>query len=171
MTDAIREVETDRVAVYPSRALRPVPGFTFAVPRGWVLEESPDALAAVHTPEAVDGFWVNALISSDRVARSVDLPHAAAATLARLQQRCPEATVTMEKFARFGERATYLRGVELTAPGSDRRLAQLQAMFFAPVEGPGTTVDLFQIIGTCLQPQLERFGADMVGIVASFRFT
>src|SRR5262245_9587393 len=104
---------TARVAVYPSAMIRPVPSFIFTVPAGWVLDEAPDALVVVRTAEQVDGFWVNAILSHDRVPRAVDFKQAAKATWARVQQASPDAKVTMERLARFGTNVVYLRGVEM----------------------------------------------------------
>ena len=85
-------------------------------PAGWLLDESADSLAVVRTPEEVDGFWVNAIISHDRVPRAVDFEAAAKTTWARIKQSSPDATPTLEKMARFGNNVVYLRGVELKAP-------------------------------------------------------
>ena len=147
-----------------------MPPFVFAVPKGWVLDEAPDALGLVRTPEQVDGFWVNALVTSDRVASSVDLEAAAKATWARVQRESPGATVGMERVARFGDNVVYLRGIELEAPQSKRPLAQIQGLFLAPpVEGARTT-DVFQIIGTAPRDAMATFGAVFVALVASFQF-
>jgi hypothetical protein len=151
--------------------LRPIPSFVFSVPRGWLLDEAADALAVVRTPEEVDGFWVNALISHDRVPRAVDFEAAAKTTWVRIKQASPDATPTLEKMARFGTNVAYLRGVELTAPKSGRKLGQLHALFFAPVEGEGKTVDLFQIVGTSPNDAMERFAPAFLEIIGSFRFT
>jgi hypothetical protein len=162
--------EGPAVAVYPSARLRPVPPFVFAVPKGWVLDEAPDALAVVRTPQQVEGFWVNALITSDRVAASVDLEAATKATWARVQRESPGATVGMERVARFGKNDVYLRGIELEAPQSKRKLAQIQALFLAPpVEGARTT-DVFQIIGTSPSEVMQSFGPVFVALIASFEF-
>ncbi|HEX6237730.1 MAG TPA: hypothetical protein VFZ68_11080 [Acidimicrobiales bacterium] len=162
---------TARVAVYPSAMVRPVPPFLFSVPPGWVLDEAPDALVVVRTPEEVDGFWVNAILSHDRVPRSVDFKQAAQATWARLQRSAPSAKVTMERLARFGTNVVYLRGVDLTAPQSGRALAQLHAMFFAPAAEDGKTVDFFQLVATSPEEHMDRFGPAFVEMVGSFRFT
>jgi hypothetical protein len=162
---------TARVAVYPSAMIRPVPPFIFSVPPGWVLDDAPDALVVARTAEQVDGFWVNAILSHDRVPRAVDFKQAAQATWARLQQTSPSAKVTMERLARFGTNVVYLRGVELQAPKSGRPLAQLHALFFAPAPEHGKTVDFFQLIATSPEDHMERFGPAFVELVGSFRFT
>lgn len=162
---------TARVAVYPSDAIKPVPAFVFSVPDGWVLDEGPDALVVVHTPEEVDGFWVNLMVSQDRVARAIDHKAAAQATWARLVSNSPEAKVTMERMVRFDERITYLRAVELTSPKSGRALAQLHALFFAPAADDAKTQDVFQLIGTCPADQAERWGKDFLEVIGSFRFS
>lgn len=162
---------TARVAVYPSASIKPVPSFIFSLPDGWVLDDAPDALVVARTAEQVDGFWVNAILSHDRVPRAVDFTSAAQATWARLQQSSPQAKVTMERLARFGSNVVYLRGAELAAPQSGRALAQLHALFFAPTSEGGKTVDFFQVIATSPQDQMERFGPAIVELVGSFRFT
>ena len=143
----------------------------FSVPEGWILDEAPDALVVVRTPEEVDGFWINAILSHDRVARAVDYQVAAKATWDRLAATSPDAKVTMERLARFGTNVVYLRGVELSAPKSNRPLAQLQALFFAPVEGEGKTVDFFQFIATTPEPLMETYGPAFLEMIGSFRFT
>jgi hypothetical protein len=171
-TERVRPPDlTARLATYPGSMLRPIPSFVFSVPRGWLLDEAADALAVVRTPEEVDGFWVNALISHDRVPRAVDFEAAAKTTWVRIKQASPDATPTLEKMARFGTNVVYLRGVELTAPKSGRKLGQLHALFFAPVEGEGKTVDLFQIVGTSPNDVMERFAPAFLEIIGSFRFT
>jgi hypothetical protein len=162
---------TARLAVYPGEMIRPIPSFVFSVPRGWLLDEAADAIAVVRTPEEVDGFWVNAIISHDRVPRAVDFEAAAKTTLARVKQSSPDANPTLEKMARFGTNVVYLRGVELKAPQSGRELGQLHALFFAPAEGEGKTVDFFQIVGTAPANLMERFAPAFLEIIGSFRFT
>jgi len=162
---------TARVAVHPSAAIRPVPPFIFSVPAGWVLDEAPDALVVARTAEQVDGFWVNAILSHDRVPRAVDFKEAAQATWSRLRQSSPSARVTMERLARFGPNVVYLRGVELSAPRSGRPLAQMHALFFAPTGDEGKTVDFFQLIATSPLDHMETYGPAFVELVGSFRFT
>jgi hypothetical protein len=159
------------MAVYPGQMIRPIPSFVFSVPTGWALDEAPDALAVVRTPEEVDGFWVNAIISHDRVARAVDFEAAAKTTWARLKRTNPEATSNVEKMARFGANIVYLRGVELKAPKSGRELAQLHAIFFAPARDEGKTVDFFQIVATCPSDLMDRFAPGFLEVIGSFRFT
>lgn len=158
------------MAVYPSSTLRPVPSFVFAVPAGWELDEAPNALAVVRTPQQVDDFWVNAIISHDRVARTVDLDAAAKATWARIQQETPSASVSMERVARFGANVVYLRGVELEAPQSGRKLAQLHALLFAPPVEGAKTADFFQIIATAPFDRMPNFGPVFVALISSFQF-
>jgi hypothetical protein len=161
---------TSRVVAYPSKMLRPVPSFVFSVPQGWVLDEAPDAIGVVRTPEEIDGFWVNAIVSHDRVPRSVDFKQAAQFTFAKLKHSSPDAKVTMERLARFGSNVVYLRGVELSAPKTGRALAQLHALFFAPADDTGKTVDFFQIIATAPTDTMGRFGNSFVEMISSFRF-
>jgi hypothetical protein len=161
---------TSRIVVYPSQMLRPVPSFMFSVPQGWVLDEAPDALAVVRSPKEVDGFWVNAILSHDRVPRSVDFKQAAQVTFAKLLKSSPEAKATMERLARFGNNVVYLRGVEMPAPKSGRLLAQIHGLFFAPAEGEGKTVDFFQFTATAPADLMGRFSNAFVEMISSFRF-
>lgn len=169
---AAKQSPTSRVVAYPSKLIRGIPNFVFSVPLGWVLDEAPDALAVVRTPEEIDGFWVNAILSHDRVPRSVDFKQAAQYTFKRLQQGAPDATATMERLARFGSNVVYLRGVEMSAPKTGRALGQLHALFFAPVDpdDKGKTVDFFQFIATAPADQMNRFGPAFVELISSFRF-
>lgn len=159
-----------RVVVYPSATLRPVPSFVFAVPAGWVVDEVPDALAVVRTPEQVDDFWINATLTHDRVGQGVDLEKAAQATWARIQADSPGAKASMERMARFGANIVYLRGVEVPAPQSGRALAQLQALLFAPSVEGAKTADFFQIICTSPAEQMPAFGPVFVALISSFQF-
>lgn len=161
---------TSRLAFYPSEVIKPIPSFVFSVPEGWVVDEAPDALAVVRLPQQVDGFWINALLSHDRVPRSVDFKQAAQLTWARLKQANPDAKPEMERLARFDANVVYLRGVEVKAPQSGRSLAQLHALFFAPAPDEGKTVDFFQFIGTSPSEHMERFGPNFVEMIGSFRF-
>jgi len=162
---------TDRLAVYPGRMIRPIPGFVFTVPQGWVMDEAPDALVVVRTPKEVDGFWVNGLLSHNRVSRSVDFKVAAKTTWERIQRSSPDAKIEMERLVRFGTNVVYLRGVELPAPESGRKLNQLQALFFAPAEETGKTVDFFQFLCTAPEELMDNFGPPFLEMIGSFRFT
>lgn len=168
---AAEPAPNDRLAVFPGRMIRPVPSFVFTVPRGWVLDEAPDALAVVRTPKEVDGFWVNALLSHDRVARAVDFKVAAKSTWNQIKRSSPDAEVEMERLVRFGTNIVYLRGVKLAAPKSGRALNQLQALFFAPVSEGGKTVDFFQFLCTAPEELMENFGSPFIEMIGSFRFT
>lgn len=161
---------TARVLVHPSAAVPGVPPFVFSAPEGWVLDEAPDALCVVRSPEQVDDFWLNAVVIHDRVAKTVDLAEAAKATWARVHADSPSATVNMERVARFGDNIVYLRGVQLDAPQSGRTLAQLHAIFFAPIAEHRSTSDLFQIIATTPADVMGRIATGLVEMIASFRF-
>ena len=69
-----------------------------------------------------------------------------------------------------GTNVVYLRGVDLKAPKTGRDLSQLQALFFAPAEGEGKTVDFFQFISTAPAEHMDRFGPAFMEMVGSFRF-
>jgi hypothetical protein len=161
---------TSQIAAYPSRLIKPIPSFLFAVPRGFVVDEAPDALCVVRAPKEVDGFWINAILSHDRVPRSVDFKQAAQITFARMKRSSPDATATMERLARFGANVVYLRGVEMKAPKTGRGLAQVQALFFAPANDKGKTVDFFQFIATAPSELMPRFGKAFVEMISSFKF-
>ena len=161
---------TSRVALYPSAMIKPVPSFIFSVPAGWVLDEAPDALVVARTAEQVDGFWVNAILSHDRVSREVDFKQAAQATWGRLSRTEPSAKVTMERLARFGSNVVYLRGAEMDAAQSGRAVAQLHALFFAPANDEGKTVDFFQLVATTPRELMDRYGPAIVELIGSFRF-
>ncbi len=161
----------DRLATFPGRLVRPVPSFVFTIPRGWVVDEAPHALAVVRTPEEVDGYWVNAVLTHDRVARAVDLKVAAASTWEKVAAEHPQATVAVERLARFGPNIVYLRGVDYPATDTTRALSQLQALFFAPVDGAGKTVDFFELVCSAPDELMERFSSPFLEVIGSFRFT
>jgi hypothetical protein len=161
---------TARLLVQPSAMVPGVPPFVFSLPAGWVVDEAPGAVAVLRLAEQVDGFWINAIVSHERVARSVDFKTAAQVTWAKVQRDSPGVRSTFERLARFGANPVYLRGSELTAPETNRRLAQLHAMFFAPTNEGGKVVDFFQIVCTTPAELSEQFGPQFVEIIGSFRF-
>jgi len=111
------------------------------------------------------------MLTHDRVARSVDFKKAAQITWAKLLRQSPDAKETFEKMARFGANIVYLRGSEMTSPATKRPLAQMQALFFAPVSSPGKVVDFFQIVCTVPAELADTYGKDFVEMIASFKFT
>jgi hypothetical protein len=161
---------TARIAVHPSEMIPGIPRFALEVPEGWVLDEAPGALCVLRHPAEQDGFWVNVLVRHDKVPREVDFPRAATITWSKLLAVHPEAVVTGERLVRFGDRVAYTRGVEVNGPDGGK-LAQLQALCFAPVQGPGKVVDLFQLVGTCrVDGAVEENLAAIVSVVAGLRF-
>lgn len=172
MADAkSKKASTPLIAEYPSATIPGIPRFVFAVPEGWVIDSAPGTLCVVRQAVAdSDGFWVNAIIRHDTVARSVDFERVAKATWAKLKRSTPSAVDHGERIARFGDNVVYLRGVDLDGP-MGRPLSQVQGMFFAPVTGGGKLVDFFQIIGTAqrdgsVQANMNAF----VEVISSFRF-
>ncbi len=159
-----------QVVVYPSTAVRPIPSFVFAAPPGWVIDEAPGALCAIRVAEAADGFWSNALLTHDRVARAVDLQAVASASWGRLKAEAPSAVVGLERVARFGTNIVYLRAVELDAPQSGNKLAQLHAMFFAPSRDGDKTADFFQFVATSTPDTMDDVAKSFVEMIATFRF-
>jgi hypothetical protein len=158
------------ILAYPGSVLRPIPSFVFTLPAGWVVDDAPDAIAAIRTPEEVEGFLVNALISHDRVPKAVNLEQAAKVSFARLKERSPDVSVTLERVVRFDTNVVYLRGVELSAPQSGRKLGQLHALFFAPSDSDAKTVDFFQMIGTAPVEVMTRIGPVFASVISSLRF-
>ena len=137
---------------------------------GWEVEEAPNALAVVHAPEAVDGFWSNLLISHDRLGVSVDLKLAAQASWSKVLRQAPDAKITFERTVKFGDNVMYLRGAEMTAPQSNRPLGQLHGLCFAPKADDAKTVDLFQLIATSLTDPANSPVPQFIEIIGSFRF-
>lgn len=160
---------TARLAVHPG-TIRGIPSFVFSVPEGWKVEEAPNALAVVHAPEAVDGFWSNLVISHDRLGAAVDLKAAAQATWVKVQKQAPDAKVTFEKTARFGENIMYMRGIEMASPQTKRAIGQLHGLCIAPKSESAKTVDLFQLIATSLTDPANSPVPQFVEILGSFRF-
>lgn len=146
-----------------------IPSFLFEVPDGWVVDEGPSALCVVRRPEATDGFWANAIVRHDKVPREVDFERAAKTTWVKFLRAYPDAVERGERLVRFESTVAYVRGADLTADG--RPLAQIQAMFFAPVSEGGKVVDFFQIIGTSVRNDDLQANMDAVtAMIASFRF-
>jgi hypothetical protein len=174
MTDTATTPEvrpaTARAVVYPSRAVPSVPPFVFLAPEGWIVDEAPSALVVVRSPREVDGFWLNAILSHDRVAAGLSLDDAATAIWARITRDSPGATAQMERTARLGSNIVHLRGIELTAPQSGRALAQLQALLLAPKAEGRKTADLFQFVITTPADSMPRLGPGFIEMIASFRF-
>ncbi len=170
MADTSSAAQHDVIG-FPGSRIRPIPSFAFQLPEHWVLEDAPDALALIRTPKEVDGFWVNAIISHDRVGKAVDLEAAAKLTWARQQESSPDAEAKMQKVVRFDDQVVYLRGTELKAPKSGRELAQLQAITFAPSADDAQTADMFQIVGTATTDVMERAAPKFLSVISSFQFT
>lgn len=162
---------TSHIAVHPSSMVPGIPQFMFGVPDGWVIDEAPGALCVVRQPAVDDdGFWVNAIIRHDKVPRAVDFERAAKVTWAKLKKSTPSATDNGERLARFGSNVVYLRGVNLDGPNG-RPLAQIQALFFAPVTEGGKLVDFFQIVGTSQRDESVQANMDVfIELISGFRF-
>jgi len=171
MADISKPTElTARLVAQPSKMIPGVPAFVFSAPKGWVIDEAPNALAVVRTPAEVDGFWVNAIISHDRVSRQVDYKTAAKVTWAKLQRDTPDVKERFERMVRFGANIIYLRGADMTAPNTKRPLSQMHALFFAPVSEGGKVVDFFQIICTAPADVMDKVGPEFLEIIGSWRF-
>jgi hypothetical protein len=162
---------TGRIAVHPGEMIPGIPRFLFAVPEGWVIDEAPGMLCVVRQPVADDqGFWVNAIVRHDSVARSIDFERAAKITWVKLLRSNPDATDNGERIARFGDNVVYLRGVNLDGPNG-RPLAQIQSLFFAPVTEGGKLVDMFQIVGTSQRDETVQANMNaFIEMISSFRF-
>jgi hypothetical protein len=65
----------------------------------------------------------------------------------------------------------YRGAVDLDAAQSGRRLAQLHALFFAPVPTGAKTADLLQFVATSTTDQMGEVGRLFVDMIATFRFT
>lgn len=161
----------NRLVAQPGRMLTGVPPFVFAMPEGWVLDEAPGALAALRLPDQVDGFWVNALLTHDKVARSVDFESAAKVTWGKLQRSTTNLVERGERMLRFGNLPVYVRGCEFSAADSDRTLAQMQAMWFAPVTEGGKVVDFFQLVLTAPVATMPACSGSILEMLSTFRFT
>lgn len=161
---------TARIAAHPGKLIPGIPSFVFSVPQGWVIDEAPNALCVVRLPAPVEGFWVNAMVNHDKVSRELDFETLAKTTWARLKRTSPEAELNGERLMRLSGVPGYVRGVNLQA-ADGRPLAQVHAMVFAPVDGPGKVVDLFQIIGTCLRDDSVKASMEaFTEIIRTFRF-
>ena len=172
MVAGSESVQPVREALFPSPQLRAIPSFSFDIPEGWELEEGTTSIAAVHTTEPVDGFWINVLVDHSRVEAAADLEKAAMVTFRPLRRRDPDVRVVTERIAHFdnGRRDTYLRIVETKAPGDGRAISQIHCLFFAPRVPGARTADMFQLIGTMPSTSLDEYGPHVLDIVKSFRF-
>ncbi|MEZ5248405.1 MAG: hypothetical protein R2713_04035 [Ilumatobacteraceae bacterium] len=160
---------TSRLALHPSSALPGVPPFVFSVPEGWTIDQAPGALAVVRPRERIAEFWVTAVLSHDRVARSVDFKQAASFTWDRAVKQVPDAKVTFEKFFRRGDVPFYVRGSELVAPA--RRVRSLSSTRSgSPRRDAGKLVDFFQLVGTAPVESTDEVGPALFEIITSFRF-
>lgn len=156
--------------MHPSAQIRGVPRFALEVPDGWTLDDAPGAVCVVRHLTERNGFWVNVVVRHDTVSRTLDLGRVARTTWAKLVARHPDAVAQGERLVRFDDHVVYVRGVEVDGRDGGR-LAQMQALCFAPYAAAGTTADLFQIVGTCrVDPDVDRHLADIVSIIASLRF-
>jgi hypothetical protein len=137
------------------------------IPAGWACIEVPLALAAVHLPEPVDGFWVHAVLDVRNVAPSVDLVAVADATTARLRARDGELVVRTDRTGRFDDRLVHLRGVSLRTGDPVRPTAQLHALVLLPAADGRPVLDLVSFVGSCPESAAERFVPAFVEMVAS----
>ena len=160
----------NRLVAQPGRMLTGVPPFVFVMPEGWILDEAPGALAAIRLPEQVDGFWINALLSHDKVARSIDFESAAKVTWAKLQRSATNLVERGERLIRFGNLVVYVRGCEFASPDGSRTLAQMQALWFTPVTEGGKVVDLFQLVLTAPATAMPKFSGPILEMISTFRF-
>jgi hypothetical protein len=160
---------TSRLAVQPG-TIRGIPSFVFSIPEGWEVDEVPNALAVVRPPEPTDGFLSNLMIRHIRLGAGVDLKFAAEATRVTTLKMSPEATISFERAARFGETVVHLRGLSLVSPESQRRLGQLQGLCMAPKGASDKTVDLIQMVGTSLEDIDPSPAAQFMEVIGSLRF-
>jgi hypothetical protein len=170
MADVMSGSTTDHIAVFPSATLRPLPGFVFEVPIGWVLDEAPPAVAMLRTLERIDDFWPNVVVNCERVPAGLELRDAADAAFARLREQHPDLEVRAEKLGSIHGQPMYLRSLDVVSP-EGRALSQIRAMFLAPRSGEGNTADLFEIVGTCTTPTVDVVGPAIVSVLTSFRFS
>jgi hypothetical protein len=98
---------------YPSAALPAPWGFEFSCPDGWVAEAVPGALCAVHAPALIDGFQPNLVISSARVADTIDLRTLALRALTAAGRRGTDPQFEMQRLGTFHGRPTYLQVITL----------------------------------------------------------
>jgi hypothetical protein len=161
--------DSERTVVYPSAAVPVVPSFVFTGPDGWVVDEAPGALVVLRAPDAIDGYWPNAILRHNRVGSAYTLEDAAKATWDRAVRDSPGAKQSFERVARFGTNVAYLRGLSFD-PSSGGKLAQLHALFLAPRAEARKTADLFQFVITAPVATMQQSGQVFVDMVASFRF-
>jgi hypothetical protein len=162
--------ESERTVVYPSAAVPVIPSFLFTGPEGWIVDEAPGALVVLRSADQIDGMWLNAILSHNRVSATVTLEDAAKATWRRVVEDSPEAKLSFERVARFGTNVAFLRGFSVDVAPGDRNVAQLHALFFAPRAEGRRTADLFQFVITGPVEAMRERGHDLVDMVASFRF-
>ncbi len=155
---------------YPSVELQPTPPFTFGLPDGWSMTEIPQGWCALHPDEQpTDTFWTHCSISSVRVTTLTKLSQASIANFVRLKKQYPDATITTQHAGRFGERPTYMRGVDFTGAG-DLALSQVVGLFYGPRTEGRDIIDIFSVIGTVPREHLSDIGPRFVEIIASFEF-
>lgn len=156
---------------YPSAALPAPWGFEFSCPDGWVAEAVPGALCAVHAPALIDGFQPNLVISSARVADTIDLRTLALRALTAAGRRGTDPQFEMQRLGTFHGRPTYLQVITLGVGTPERRVAQLFGFFFGPARAGATVADLYTVVGTCLDSQSADVAPKFLDIIASLRFT
>ena len=170
MAQTMQSALTAQIVAQPSAMLPGIPPFVFALPEGWVLDEAPGALAVIRMPDETDGFLINGILSHDKVSRKVDFKEAAGFTWQRLLEGCPDAEIYTEKFTQMGGRPVFLRALKVSAPKSGRAISQLQAIWFAPTNGPGKVVDFFQCVFTCPAEHVDAVAPHAFAFLASFKF-
>jgi hypothetical protein len=157
-------VVTARYVDVPGPEAFGVPAFRFLLPAGWGLTEEPSAWAAMRP---ADDAATVAMIGSSRVGRTIDLRSVAVSSFARQRRQHPDLRLDSQRVGRFGDRVVYVRSV--TLPGVSP-LAQVQALFFAPTDERRAVADVFSVVGSCADEQVELYGPTFVDLIASFEF-
>jgi hypothetical protein len=148
----------------------PAPPFVLDVPKDWSAVNAPGCLVALREQIQPGAFRANLTISIDYVPRQTELADAAAQTLIDLEREQSAVRIEIEKVVALADDAASMRVQTFQPSELAYRVLQAQFLFFAPDAG-GDTRSLFTLIGSCLEPDSDRYMDDFVCAAQTFSFT
>jgi hypothetical protein len=127
---------------YPGPEFRPLPGFSFDVPPGWIVSDFPDSLCLIGTPAESKEPWSNVILQHQRVLRTTALEEVALDSWEKLQVEFPDVEVIEERMLGL-EQFHYVRETRHTFLGE--RVTRFDSYVFG-LDTDHATVDLFHFV-------------------------
>lgn len=159
-----RRVSATVAVQVPSQRVPTTAAFEIAVPASWTPRPAPGVLVSFEVGGHPD--W-SVVVSTLRIGSTSGLRDVAVRSFARQRAQRPSATIRTQRTGRFDGRLTYLR--EVVVPEDGAALAQLHALFTVPLAGEEELADVFSVVATCPDGELDALGPSVIDLVASFR--